>query len=71
MEDKLADVTREAGLHQPADATDAEYRAELLSAANEALDAMHAASAGRAGAETLLKDAADRLEDLATQESGP
>lgn len=70
MEQKISDVAREAGLHQPADATDAEYRTELLSATDEALDAMHAASAGREGAEKLLRDAADRLEDLQEQGGG-
>jgi hypothetical protein len=67
MEENIADVTREAGLHQPADATDASYRAELLKASGDALDAMHAASAGDPGAEEALKKAADRLEALQKQ----
>ena len=70
MEQQVADVTREAGLHQPADATDASYRAELLKASGDALDAMHAASAGQEGAEAALHAAAERLAALEKEGSG-
>ncbi|TDN90669.1 hypothetical protein [Microbacterium sp. BK668] len=70
MEEKVADIAREVGLYRPADATDASYRAELLRASDDALDAIHAAVAGRGGAEAELKEVADRLEDLEAQGSG-
>ncbi|QIG38659.1 hypothetical protein G5T42_03470 [Microbacterium sp. 4R-513] len=70
MEQKIADVAREAGLHAPADATDAAYRDELLKATDDALDAMHAASAGKDDGEARLDAAADRLEDLEKQGGG-
>ena len=46
MEQKLADVTREAALHQPVDAEDAAYRDDLLDASLAALDAVQSADAG-------------------------
>jgi hypothetical protein len=50
MEEKLADVTREAALNQPTDAEDAAFRDELLEASLEALDAVQAAAQGDPGA---------------------
>ena len=64
MEEKLADVTREAALHQPADAEDAAYRDELLDASLAALDAVQSADAGDAGAADELDAAAERLARL-------
>ena len=64
MEQKLADVTREAALHQPVDAVDAAYRDELLDASLAALDAVQAADAGDPRAEDQLAAAAERLDRL-------
>ena len=64
METKLADVTREASLHRPADATDAAYRKELLAASLDALDAVQDASANRPHAQDELGEAAERLDRL-------
>ena len=64
MEQKLADVTREAALHQPVDAVDAAYRDELLDASLAALDAVQAADAGDPGAADELAAAAERLDRL-------
>ncbi len=64
MEQKLADVTREAALHQPVDAEDAAYRDDLLDASLAALDAVQSADAGDPGAADELDAAAERLDRL-------
>lgn len=70
MQEKLADVAREASVFAPSDPSDAAYRRDLLEASAEAMDAMHAADAGAADAGSLLDDSADRLEVLVATGGG-
>jgi len=53
-----------AALHQPVDADDAAYRAELLDASLAALDAVQSADEGDPGAAEELDAAARRLDRL-------
>jgi hypothetical protein len=70
MQEKLADVAREASVFAPSDPSDDAYRRDLLEASAEAMDAMHAADAGAADAGSLLDDSAERLEVLVATGGG-
>lgn len=67
MADALADTARELVVTQPEGDANVEYRADALAATRAALEAVHDAEQGRAGARNDLDAALDDLAELAEQ----